>query len=852
MKKKTIGFLFVSFVILVTVCLTTFSWMTNRMNRETKETMEDVGDIYIGEMSRQLQSHFASIIDLRLTMVSVMTMRTPVDKYAEYNDKLMEELKTAGEVRGFTYLAIYDASGEADVLYGTPMKIKRNASFLKAMQQGTSWLTMGTNQKGEDFLLMGASTVNYEKTGYPMSHGGRGICLVAGIPITYLDYNLSLDVDESLVYSHIIEKDGDFVIRNAGNNASNYFKWMEEHSSSENLEQNDKIDKIRESLKENEEYCSILEVNGELRHIYFAPLPYSDWYLITTLPHGELDQAVSGLGDKQIHISVGVSIAILSIISLIFLGYFILSAHQIKMTQEAKQEADKANRAKSEFLSNMSHDIRTPMNAIVGMTAIASANLDNQEQVKDCLKKITLSSRHLLGLINDVLDMSKIENGKLTLTMQQISLREAMDGIVNIVRPQINAKHQDFEVYVRNMVTEEIYCDGVRLNQILLNLLSNALKFTPENGKIDVTVFQESSPKGPDYVRTHFRVKDNGIGMSEEFQEHIFDSFSREDNNRIHKIEGTGLGMAITKYLVDMMEGIIVVHSKEDFGTEFHVTLDFEKAQIMEEDMILPEWDALVVDDNPILCDSTSFALNEIGIRSEKAYDGMTAVTMVENRHHMRRDYHLVLVDWKMPDMNGIETAREIRRRVGDELPIILISAYDWSGIEAECREAGINGFLTKPLFKSTLYRGIIPFTRPNEVKKTVRELDYDFTGKRLLVAEDNDLNWEVVRELLSYHGFIVDWAQNGQECVRLMEENPPYTYDMILMDIRMPKMNGYEATRLLRQMDREDIRSIPIIAMTADAFSEDIQRALAAGMNGHVSKPVEMSQLLKQIQKFI
>lgn len=354
--------------------------------------------------------------------------------------------------------------------------------------------------------------------------------------------------------------------------------------------------------------------------------------------------------------------------------------------EEARETAINASRSKSEFLSNMSHDIRTPMNAIMGMTAIATANMDNPQQVESCLKKITLSSRHLLGLINDVLDMSKIESGKMTLNTERISLREVMDGIVSIVQPQIKAKHQHFHVSIYNIMSENIQCDGVRLNQVMLNLLSNAIKFTPEGGRIEVTLHEEVSPKGDDYVRIRIHVKDTGIGISEEFQSKIFESFSREDSKRVHRTEGTGLGMAITKYIVDAMGGEISVSSKQGEGTEFQVVLDFERAEGLAEDMILPDWNMLVVDDDQQLCESTVASLKSIGIRAEWVLDGETAVHVVTEHHRVHNDYHIILLDWKLPDMDGIETARELRKQLGDDVPILLISAYDWSEIEEEAR----------------------------------------------------------------------------------------------------------------------------------------------------------------------
>ena len=499
----------------------------------------------------------------------------------------------------------------------------------------------------------------------------------------------------------------------------------------------------------------------------------------------------------------------------------------------------------------MSHDIRTPMNAIVGMTAIATAHMDDPQQVQNCLKKITMSSRHLLGLINDVLDMSKIESGKMTLNEELVSLREIMESIVSIVQPQVKAKHQKFNISIFNILSENVHCDSVRLNQVLLNLLSNAIKFTPENGSIEVSLHEEASPKGEEYVRIRIQVKDTGIGMSEKFRQHIFESFAREDNKRIHRTEGTGLGMAITKYIVDAMKGEITVKSQQGVGTEFQVVLDLMRAEERVEDMILPDWIMLVVDDDRQLCESTVDSLRSIGIRAEWVLDGEDAVKMATRHHREHEDYHVILLDWKLPDMDGIQTARELRRQLGDDVPILLMSAYDWSEIEEEARAAGISGFLMKPLFRSTLFYGLKPYVNTKDMQPVEEESILQFSNRRVLVAEDNELNWEVAYELLHDLGLELEWAENGEVCTELFQNSEPGYYDVILMDIRMPIKNGYEATDAIRAMNRPDA-TLPIIAMTADAYSDDIQRCLNHGMNAHVAKPIDIDEITRVLKKYL
>ena len=544
-------------------------------------------------------------------------------------------------------------------------------------------------------------------------------------------------------------------------------------------------------------------MNREERQIYGIPLPYSEWYLVAVMPYGILDHTINNLSSQRMVMTLLSCASVIIILTLIFLRYFSMTRSQLHELEKARQTALESSKAKSEFLANMSHDIRTPMNAIVGMTAIAAAHMDDREQVQNCLRKITLSSKHLLGLINDVLDMSKIESGKLTLTTEQISLKEVIEGIVNIMQPQVKAKKQTFDIHVENILTENVWCDGVRLNQVLLNLLSNATKYTPEGGAVQLSLSEEPSPKGENHVRIHINVKDNGIGMSQDFVKKIYDSYSRADEARIHKTEGAGLGMAITKYIVDAMEGSIEVQSEIDRGTEFRITFDFEKAAAMEVDMVLPSWNMLVVDDDELLCRTAMNALKSIGIKAEWTLSGEKAIDLVIQHHIKRDDYQIILLDWKLPGMNGIQTAKEIRRNLGDEVPILLISAYDWSEFEAEAREAGISGFISKPLFKSTLFYALRQYMGVETPDDQTSNQGMELSGRRILLAEDNELNWEIANELLSDLGVELDWAEDGQICLDKFQQSPEGYYDAVLMDIRMPRMTGYEAAKAIRGLNR-------------------------------------------------
>lgn len=850
MNKKIIRFLWVSFIGLLALCIGVFSAITSFMVRQNNAALNRVVDTYMEGMSTQIQRHFETMVDMRLIQVGGIVQAIPPESVTTLDQTTRERFERAAAYRGFIHLALYSIEGEAEVLYGEDVTVEDKEIFLADMNNGDKLVTLGTTAGGETMLLYGISVGYPNDVGYPMSGGQRCTALVVGLPIDQINNALSLGVDSTLIFTHIIRSDGTFVVENADIASDNCYDWIRENGRNYGLEDiDDTMAELRQAVEARTEFSMVVSIGGEAGHVYCVPLPNTEWTMVTVMPRGVLDEALATLGNQRVWTALAACSIIMLAMLAIFLVYFRFSRQQMAELDKTKQKAEHANRAKSEFLSNMSHDIRTPMNAIVGMTAIATKNIDKPDQVKDCLRKITLSSRHLLGLINDVLDMSKIESGKLTLDMELISLREVMDGIVSIVQPQISAKKQVFDIFIQDIREERVYCDGVRLNQVLINLLSNALKFTPAGGQIHVTLSQEPSPKGEGYIRTHFLVEDTGIGMSPEFQSRIFESFVREDNKRVHKIEGSGLGMAITKYIVDAMDGTIEVQSELNKGSQFHVTLDLERFEEREEEMLLPAWDILVVDDDERLCISAADALQEIGLRADWTLDGSSAIEMAERRHAEARDYHIVLLDWQMPGMDGIETARRMREKIGEDVPILIISAYDWGSIEAEARAAGVSGFLSKPLFKSTLYYGLSRFKEGAEAKNEAdQEAGADYTGRRLLVAEDNELNWEIARELLAPYGFELTWAENGRICLEKFQASEPGWYDAVLMDLRMPMMDGYEATRAIRACDRPDA-DIPIIAMTADAFSEDIQRCIQCGMNAHAAKPLDMRELLRTLQ---
>ncbi len=523
--------------------------------------------------------------------------------------------------------------------------------------------------------------------------------------------------------------------------------------------------------------------------------------------------------------------------------------------QDALAAAQHANRAKTTFLNNMSHDIRTPMNAIIGFTSLAAAHIDNREQVQDYLSKITTSSNHLLSLINDVLDMSRIESGKMKIDEKEASLPEIMHDLKTIVQADITSRQLEFFIDTDDVVNEHILCDKLRLNQVLLNLLSNAMKFTKPGGVVGVRIIQKGNAP-EDFASYEFQVKDTGIGMSQEFQKHVFEPFERERSSTVSGIQGTGLGMAITKNIVDMMGGTISVESEEGKGSTFTVELLFKTCSGPVRQEVIPqlrELRALVADDDFNTCSSVTKMLSTIGMRPDWTTSGKEAVLRTRLAVEQNDEYAAYIIDWLMPDMNGIEVVRRIRGIIGEEKPIIILTAYDWSDIEEEARNAGVTAFCSKPIFLSEL-RGVLeaPFMTAMDTKTSAPEREVSFEGRKILLAEDNELNQEIAAEILGEAGFTVDVANDGAIAIEKLDAAGSGHYDLVLMDIQMPIMNGYEAARRIRAFKDPELANIPIIAMTANAFDEDRQMALDAGMNGHIAKPIDIPKLLEQLKEIL
>ena len=524
--------------------------------------------------------------------------------------------------------------------------------------------------------------------------------------------------------------------------------------------------------------------------------------------------------------------------------------------QAAFDAAEAANRAKTDFLSNMSHDIRTPMNGIIGMTAIAAAHIDDKERVQDCLKKTTQASKHLLSLINEVLDMSKIESGKVDLQEEKFNLSDLIENLLTMTNAQIKEHRHELSVNISGVTHEAVVGDSLRIQKVFTNLMSNAVKYTPDGGKIRLSITEK--PCNQAMVGCYEVVfEDNGIGMSEAFLSQIFEPFTRSSDSRVNQVQGTGLGMPISRNIVRMMGGDIKVESKLGVGSRFTVTmyLKLQDAVKVRCDKFV-DLDVLVADDDAISLESCCGMLNDLGMKAEGVSSGAEAVEQVVLRHQQKRDYFACILDWKMPDMDGIAATREIRRVVGADVPIIIISAYDWSDIEQEARAAGANAFISKPLFRSRLVKtfcALVGNEEPAEQETTFVPLEtIDLTGSRVLLVEDNALNAEIATEILEMTGMTVEWAEDGVEAVDKMAACEDGCYDMVFMDIQMPRMNGYDAARAIRAMDREYCKRVPIVAMTANAFAEDVHAAKTVGMNEHIAKPLDLNTLARILKKWL
>ncbi len=672
----------------------------------------------------------------------------------------------------------------------------------------------------------------------PDGGAAKSAVLLRVLPLTDLEQKWIFPQEEfENAELTLVDFDGDYIIKSKTFKNSNFFEFYKSYNYSDPA----LLEELHKEITTVTGSVTIQNSRGEKMLLAYTPMEEtSGWTLMSLIPASDLNVKTENW------LLVGVIVTgllVLFIIDLLFVQHF------NKKLKKAAMEADSANKAKTDFLSTMSHDIRTPMNAIIGLTAIAQKNLSDPEVTGEHLRKIGLAGNHLLTLINDILDISKVESGKLTLSPVTFSIVETAENLVNLTQPMVKEKNIDFNFRINRMEKEYLYADQLRLNQIYINILSNAVKYTESGGVVNVDMREEESDV-PGCVKMTYKVSDTGIGMSPEFMKRMFQPFSRQTDSRVNSIQGTGLGLAITKQMVELMGGTIDCESEQGKGTTFTVVIDIPIAERQRDDMKLDPVDALVVDDDEMILQTTVDTLESLGVTAECAMSGSEALKMIAERRESGRSYGVVILDWRMPDMDGIETVRRIRSGADENIPILLMSAYDRTEIEDEAKKAGADGFVSKPLFRSTLYDKISQLLG-KEVKSVEPEDDYsDLEGVNVLVAEDNLINWEIIQATLGMFGITADHAENGRICVDMMKSAEEGKYLLIFMDVHMPEMDGLEATRQIRKLEDPWASSIPIVAMTADAFSENVAECLEAGMDGHIAKPIDVKLVIKEIRK--
>ncbi len=672
----------------------------------------------------------------------------------------------------------------------------------------------------------------------PDSGDSRDAFLLLVVPISELEQKWVFPQEEFVnAELSMIDTNGDYILKGYSFKNSSFFEFYKSYNPTEPASSKELFDRITSSTGS----ISMMNSREQECILAFTQVSTTDgWTMLGFVPAKDL------YVDSENWLLIGVISAGLLILFLCDMIYMI---HLNKRLQITAREADQANKAKTDFLSTMSHDIRTPMNAIIGLTTLAEKDIGDPESTKESLRKISLASNHLLTLINDILDISKVESGKLKLSPQSFSIAETVENLVNISQPMIKEKKIEFSFHIDRMEKEYLYTDQLRLNQIYINILSNAIKYTEPGGRVSVDMREEESTT-PGCIRLIYVVSDSGIGMSPEYMAIMYQPFSRQTDSRVNSIEGTGLGLAITKQMVDLMGGTIDCQSEQGRGTTFTVTLDIPEAERQLDGIKLDKIDALIVDDDEIVLQTMASEFESLGSTAELVHSGKEALEKITRRHGSGRDYSIVILDWKMPDMDGVETIRRIRSSVGSDIPILLTSAYDWSDIEDLAREAGANGFISKPIFRSALYKKINSLLG-TESGPVEPEDDYsDLRGLHILVAEDIDINWMIISGMLNMIGITSERAENGRVCVDKIANAAEGGYELIFMDVQMPEMNGLDATRAIRKLENSWAASVPIVAMTADAFSENITECMNAGMNGHIAKPIDIKLVIKEIRR--
>jgi len=838
MKKTFIILINVIIMAAILIFVVFYSGFENRESyrrqiehfENTTVTMERVTENYL-EGEQRICDVWASYINSR-----TMTMEEAVDyiRASHVLDNTSAHLVSLDTLTGLSTRPKQGTDDDYAVSYER-IELLEDVDWIDEIGKSINITRAYTNPMNGEKSLAFCNRVSLVET---ESESTGAAVLLRVIPVSALEQKWVFPQTE-LVDAELamIDADGDYILKGYNFKNASLFEFYKSYNPTDPESSSQLFDRITSSTGS----VSMLNSHGQECILAFTPFSAtSGWTLLGLVPAEALK------ADTENWMLIGVVSAGLLILFLCDLFYMLEFNKRLKI---AARDAESANRAKTDFLSTMSHDIRTPMNAIIGLTAIAEKNLGDVESTGENLRKISLAGNHLLTLINDILDISKVESGKLKLSPLTFSIVETVENLVNISQPMIKEKNIEFSFHINQMEKEYLYADQLRLNQIYINILSNAIKYTEPGGRVSVELREEKSAV-PGCVRLSYVVADTGIGMSPEFMATMYQPFSRQIDSRVNSIQGTGLGLAITKQMVELLGGTIDCESEQGKGTTFTVVLDIPMADRQREEMQLDSLDVLVVDDDEIMLQTATDALVSLGASAEQARSGLEALGMIEHRHLAGRDYNVIIVDWKMPEMDGLETIRRIRAEINTEIPILLISAYDWSDIEDQAKEAGANGFVSKPLFRSTLYDRINALTG-KESGSLEPEDDYsDLQGLHILVAEDNDINWEIISAMLAMFGITTERAENGRICVDRMRTAEEGSYELIFMDVQMPEMNGLDATRAIRKLENPWAASIPIVAMTADAFSENVTECLNAGMNGHIAKPVDIKLVIKEIRR--
>lgn len=778
------------------------------------QTLKEENRLRLSEVSGYIASYMDRVLKEQQSKLQIIASDLPA--LGNRDEQLIYLNRMAAE-QGFEYIGI---AGEDGILAAPAFQDGKDVSkeeYFRASIDGKTYISDITRQIFYDRAVGGIIL------SVPIP-GKEKQVLAAMVSTEKLGEDVQVDSFGKEGYSYIINRDGDLVLHARSMEYNNLFQTLQnvEFTGGYSL-----AVMVNDILNQKDGMTSYLDFGVE-KYAYYRPMGVNGWTVVSTVPAGVITKRTAVLSRN---------LAILCVASMVFFLVLLMAAYAMFLRMEGKK---RENQAKSAFLANMSHDMRTPMNAVIGMSMIAEAHADEPETVRDCMKKIALSSRHLLGLINDILDMAKIENGEIRLSSREFSLPELFESTISMIYPLIREKHQDFSIHLHRIVHENLSGDELRLNQIFINILTNAVKFTPREGRITVDV-EELAQEEEDRAWFLFTFTDDGIGMKPEFLEHIFTAFTREQDSKVDKIEGSGLGMAITKQIVGLMGGKIEVQSKEGKGSTFFVTLPLEIAgsQPLPSDPVFSS--VLLVGKEEEQGTGTIEILESVGVRAVRVLDEEEACQLLLQGEE--NSFEAVVIDREIFNRGGARSICEVCK----EHVVLALSAYDWDDICAKAAEIGISCFIQKPLFNSVLMKFLCGKRPDSEKRETAAASGFCFTGRSILLAEDNEINLEIIQNILSETGAAVCCTTNGAECLEVFRNSEEGRFDLILMDIQMPEMNGYEAAKKIRAMGRKD-SEIPIFAMSANTYAEDMEAARKSGMSGYLTKPINMQEWLEKI----